>query len=68
LGKLPKSWFADIREDLAMLDDFYIPARSPDALPGALPEGLPGQEEATQTLALARSVMEEAPRLIQSPQ
>jgi HEPN domain-containing protein len=51
-----------------MLDDFYIPARYPDALPGALPEGLPGQEDAAQAFSLAQAVMEEARRLTQSPQ
>jgi HEPN domain-containing protein len=66
LQKLPQDWFVDFCDDLAMLDDFYIPARYPDALPGSLPEGLPGQTDATQTMALARSVMEEARRLIQS--
>jgi HEPN domain-containing protein len=50
-----------------MLEDFYIPARYPDAMPGTLPEALPGEEEATQTLALARSVMEAAHRLLQLP-
>jgi HEPN domain-containing protein len=66
LEKLPQDWYPDLRDDLAMLDDFYIPARYPDALPGSLPEGLPGQTDAMQTIAMVRSVMEEACRLIQS--
>jgi len=66
LEKLPQDWYPDLRDDLAMLDDFYIPARYPDALPGSLPEGLPSETDATQTLALAQSVMDEARRLIRS--
>ena len=36
---------------------FYIPTRYPDALPGALPEGLPGREDAEEALATARQVL-----------
>ena len=60
-------WLAFAREDLRMaelaadevraLDRFYIPTRYPDTLPGTLPEGLPGEEEARETLALVRRVM-----------
>ena len=42
------------------LDDYYIPTRYPDALPGMLPEGLPERAEAEQTVALAESVLERA--------
>jgi HEPN domain-containing protein len=38
------------------LDRFYIPTRYPDALPGALPEGLPGTADAEEAVALARQV------------
>jgi HEPN domain-containing protein len=49
---------ADLRSDLVGLDDFYIPTRYPDALPGVLPEGLPGKAEAEEALILARAVLE----------
>ena len=32
---------AGLEQDLLALDQFYIPTRYPDALPGSLPEGLP---------------------------
>lgn len=44
-------------DDVRALDRFYIPTRYPDALPGALPEGLPGENEAREALDLARQVM-----------
>lgn len=57
LNLLPPEWLADVRDDLVGLDDYYIPARYPDALPGMLPEGLPGRAEAEEALALARVVL-----------
>jgi len=58
LNLVPQSLLADLRDDLGRLDDFYIPTRYPDALPGTLPEGLPGKIEAEEALGLARSVLE----------
>ncbi len=37
-------------------DWFYIPTRYPDALPGVLPEGMPGSVDAQEAVALARQV------------
>ena len=54
LGDVRLAGFAD---EVQALDRFYIPTRYPDALPGALPEGLPGEEEARETLVLVRRVM-----------
>jgi HEPN domain-containing protein len=44
--------------DILTLDRFYIPTRYPDALPGALSEGLPTEADATEALAIARQVWE----------
>lgn len=49
--------FAGLANEVQALDRFYISTRYPDALPGALPEGLPGEEEAREALMLARQVM-----------
>lgn len=48
--------FDDIAADIRALDRFYIATRYPDALPGALPEGLPGSDEAGEALELAKRV------------
>lgn len=58
LSLFPATWLANLRNDLVKMDDFYIPTRYPDALPGMLPEGMPGRAEAEEALALARIVLE----------
>ncbi len=49
---------AEYRERIAELDQFYIPTRYPDALPGSLPEGLPRREHARSALEIARLCFE----------
>jgi HEPN domain-containing protein len=39
------------------LDRYYLPARYPDALPGVLPEGLPGKEHAERAVETCRRVL-----------
>ncbi len=64
LRLLPTEWFGDVRASLIeTMDDYYIPTRYPDALPGTLPEGLPGKSEAEEAIALARKVLEEVQQL-----
>ena len=58
LRLLPHGWLAEIAEGLAALDDYYIASRYPDALPGALAEGLPGKDEAEEALNLARTALQ----------
>jgi HEPN domain-containing protein len=48
----------DLRSKLIRLDDYYIPTRYPDALPGVLPDGLPGKVEAEEALSLAQAVFD----------
>ena len=43
LRLLPVPWFANVADDLAGMESYYIPLRYPDALPGTLPDGLPGR-------------------------
>ena len=57
LSMIPAELFADLKEGMESVDDYYIATRYPDALPGTLPEGLPGDNEAEQLVALARSVL-----------
>lgn len=41
-------------DSASFLDQFYVPSRYPDALPGSLPEGLPTIEDAQKSLELAK--------------
>lgn len=50
--------FEDLRAGCSRLDDYYIPTRYPDALPGVLPEGLPEQKDAEEALSFAKKVMQ----------
>jgi HEPN domain-containing protein len=43
--------------EIQLLDRFYIPTRYPDALPGELPEGLPGKKDADEAYATARETL-----------
>jgi HEPN domain-containing protein len=63
LTRVPPGWFSDLREPLAeTMDQYYIPTRYPDALPGSFPEGLPGKEDAEEAVLLASRVMLEIPK------
>lgn len=46
----------ELADDLLVLESYYIPSRYPDAIPGSLPEGLPGQGDAQEALTMARRV------------
>lgn len=43
---------------LRQLDQFYVPTRYPDALPGLLPTNMPQRSHAEVSLATARSVLD----------
>ena len=67
LSLLPSEWFTDVEvEPLGKLDDYYITTRYPDALPGDLPTGLPGEVEAEEAAGVARAVLEKARQMIQT--
>ena len=48
----------ELEDELRLFDRFYIPTRYPDALPGTLLDGLPGQQDAQEALALARRALQ----------
>jgi HEPN domain-containing protein len=58
LSMLPSGLLSDLADELGELDDYYIPTRYPDALPGVLPDGLPGRAEAEAAVALAETVLD----------
>ena len=47
-----------LKNDLKLIDEFYIPTRYPDAIPGGLAEGLPGSDEAKSALDTAPAILE----------
>jgi len=48
---VPKpSGISEFKESIKILDQYYIPTRYPDALPGSLPEGLPTARHAREAL------------------
>jgi HEPN domain-containing protein len=47
-----------LKIDLKLLDEFYIPTRYPDAVPGGLPTGLPEFADAQAALAAASKILE----------
>lgn len=53
-----KEIFEQHKEQLEFLDKFYVPTRYPDALPGSLPEGLPGKEDAENAVKSAKEIVE----------
>lgn len=53
-----EGWLNGFHEGLKIVDMYYIPSRYPEALPGTLPDGLPGKREATEAIELAEDVLE----------
>jgi len=47
----------NLKNEIILLDRFYIPTRYPDAIPGSLPEGLPTEKDAIEALRIAKKVM-----------
>ena len=57
--------FENLRENCSKLDDYYIPTRCPDALPGMLPEGLPAKKDALEAIAYAKEVMQFVEKILE---
>lgn len=47
-----------LKNDLKLLDEFYIPTRYPDAVPGGLPGGVPEFADAESALQTATKILE----------
>ena len=50
--------FQQLRDKCAILDDYYIPTRYPDAIPGSLPENLPQKKDAEEALSILEHIFE----------
>jgi HEPN domain-containing protein/predicted nucleotidyltransferase len=69
IAQLPASArtrLSGILADLTLLDQYYIPTRYPDALPGSLPEGLPNREQSARALAAAGQCLQIVESLLES--
>lgn len=44
----------DLKQELRLLDRFYIPTRYPDALPGSVEDGMPNEDDALSALHAAK--------------
>jgi len=62
LSLILESPFDDLRDEIIILDRFYIPTRYPDVLPGSFPEGLPSKMDAEEAIQVARLVNERIKR------
>ena len=58
LQLLEPTIFTEVHVDILLLDRFYIPTRYPDALPGALPDGMPNIQDAEGAMNTARHLIE----------
>jgi HEPN domain-containing protein len=47
----------ELAENILLLDQFYIPTRYPDALPGSLANGLPDRDLACEALDTAQQLL-----------
>lgn len=50
--------FDRFRDYCLILDRYYTITRYPDALPGSLPEGLPGKEKAQEAFIYAKEILD----------
>lgn len=50
-------WLEEHRNSLKRLSEFYVPLRYPDTVAGALPEGLPDQEDAKKAFQAACDIV-----------
>ena len=58
---------ADLQEELAVLDQYYIPTRYPNGLPGALPYEVYTKRQAEQAVQVSQRVIELARRELAEP-
>lgn len=50
--------FAQFRADCTVVDQYYVPTRYPDGIPGGLLGGLPGEVEAQEALTAAEKMLQ----------
>lgn len=63
-----ESGFAQFLNDCTRVDQYYIPTRYPDGVPGSLPEGMPNTTQATQAITSAEQILRFVTELLSPPQ
>jgi len=53
-----RSYLEPLKDDLKLIDEFYLPTRYPDAVPGGMAEGLLGLDEAKSALETAATILQ----------
>jgi HEPN domain-containing protein len=48
--------FEELLADCIVIDQYYIPTRYPNGIPGSLPDGLPGPDEAQEAVRIAETI------------
>lgn len=48
--------FEELLPDCIVVDQYYIPTRYPNGVPGSLPDGFPGPDEAEEAIGTANKV------------
>ncbi len=48
--------FSLFRSDFQIIDQYYMPTRYPDSIPGSLPSGVPDQKEAKEAMEIAEQI------------
>jgi len=57
--------FSQFLPDCIIVDQYYIPTRYPDGIPGGLPDGIPGKSEAVESIEAADKILQFVLRLIE---
>ena len=52
-----KDKIIELKEQLNLLNQFYVPTRYPEALPGSLPERLPDKKDAMKAIECAKEIL-----------
>lgn len=56
--------FEKLKDYCSKLDDYYIPMRYPDALPGMLLDGLPNEKDALEAISFTKEIMQFITKMI----
>jgi HEPN domain-containing protein len=53
-------WLHPYKDRIKLIDEFYIPTRYPDAIPGTLPTRFANEKDAKESISAAEEILDEA--------